>query len=85
MWLVTPRIKRILGGFHHRVARRISVKIPWKRIEGTWKYPPLGDTMRELVLEEIGTNISRWHKTVAQYVSNFPILDIFLCTERRLG
>ena len=40
--------------------------------------------------EVIGTlgdweNISRWHKTLAQYVSTCPIIDLCLYTERRLG
>ena len=34
-WVLTLHIKRILGGFHHRVARRISGKMPHRRVEGT--------------------------------------------------
>ena len=34
-WVVTPHIKWILGGFHHRMARRILAKMPRRRMEGT--------------------------------------------------
>ena len=44
---VTPCIKRILGGFHNRVERRISGNIPRRQAEGKWEYPPLRDVMRE--------------------------------------
>ena len=35
-WVMTPRIERLLGGFHHRVARRISGKKPRRWNYGTW-------------------------------------------------
>ena len=28
-WVLTPRIKRVLGGFHHRVACRLTGGQPW--------------------------------------------------------
>ena len=36
VWVVTPRIKRLWGEFHHMVARQILVKMPRQRYEGTW-------------------------------------------------
>ena len=38
-WVVTPQIKWMLGGFHHKVVRRILGKIPQWRSEGMWEYP----------------------------------------------
>ena len=35
MWVVTPRIKRILEGFRHMVARQILSNMPRLRTEGT--------------------------------------------------
>ena len=32
-WMVNPRIKCLLGGFHHRVERRISGKMPQRQEE----------------------------------------------------
>ena len=83
MWVVTPHIKHILGGFHQIVARNILGKIPWRRKEATWEYNCLGDAMRALVIEDIKNNISRWKKTVARYVSTCLILYLCLYVERR--
>ena len=34
-WVATPRIGRLLGDFHHRVARQISGKHIWCQEDGT--------------------------------------------------
>ena len=33
-WVVTPRIGRTLGGFHHRMAHRLAVMQPKQNMEG---------------------------------------------------
>ena len=33
-WVMTPHIGRVLGGFHHRVALRITEKQPWRGRNG---------------------------------------------------
>ena len=33
-WVVTPRIRRVLGGFHHQVSRRIVGKQQRKKTDG---------------------------------------------------
>ena len=40
-WVLTPHIQRVLGGFHHRVTRRLTVRQPQKGQGGGWIYPPL--------------------------------------------
>ena len=79
MCVATPRIKRLLGGFHHRAVRRISRKIPYRRVKGTWLYLPLGDTMRAAGIEEIDTYISMRKNTLVQYTSNLPVM--YLCPD----
>ena len=76
MWVATPHIKRILGGFHHRVARWISGKIPRRREEGVGEYPPLEYAMRVSGLEEIETYISRRKNKVAKYIATHPIMNL---------
>ena len=66
IWVATPYIERIWGGFHHRVARRISGKTTNWRAEGTWEYPPLGEEMREAGIKDIRTYISRRHNKGAE-------------------
>ena len=49
-WVLTPRMKRVLGGFHHRLACRLKGRQPRKRRYIGWFYPPLEDAMMEAVL-----------------------------------
>ena len=53
MWIMTPRIGRLLGGFHHRVARRLMWRQPRRGRDGVWVYPPLEDAMEEAGLQEL--------------------------------
>ena len=34
MWVVTPRMLRVLGGFQYQVVRRLKGHIPWRRFYG---------------------------------------------------
>ena len=36
MWVMTPRIGRVLVGFHHRVARRLTERQPWRGRDDVW-------------------------------------------------
>ena len=39
-WVMTPRIRRAFGGFHHRVDRRMTGRKPWQGRDGMWNPPP---------------------------------------------
>ena len=54
-WVVTPHIKHLLGGFHHRVARRISGNFSQRWADGMWDHPPLGGAMREAGIKDTET------------------------------
>ena len=47
MWVNMPRIGRVLGIFHHRVARRLTGSQPQRGRDGVWIYTPLEDVMAE--------------------------------------
>ena len=49
-WVVTPRMEQNLGGFYHRVVRRIMGDLPkiWK--DGGWEYLPISESLREVGL-----------------------------------
>ena len=51
-------MKRVLGGFHHRVAHRLTGQQPRKGRYRGWFYPPLEDAMVEVGLEEVETYVS---------------------------
>ena len=44
-WVLTTRMKRVLGGFRHRVSCRLRGRQSWKKQDGIWIYPPLEDAM----------------------------------------
>ena len=41
IWFLTPRIKRVIDRFHHRVASRMMGRQPRKLWDGGWVYPAL--------------------------------------------
>ena len=71
-----PDIERILGGFHHTVARWLKVKQNQTFLDDRWEYPPLEEVIREDRLEEVDTFITRIKNMVTQYILMNPILDL---------
>ena len=37
-WVITPLVGTALGVFHTQVKRRLTVQLPRRKTEGTWKY-----------------------------------------------
>ena len=60
-------------------------KMPSRQKREIWEYPTLGGEMRELGLEEIKAYIPRRQNTVAQYIDNCLIMDLYLYMESRPG
>ena len=82
---MTLSIGRVLGGFNHRVARRLIGRQPWRGQNGVWLYPPLEDVIVEELLQEVETYLYHLHNTVAQFIATRPIMDLCLAAERSLG
>ena len=70
-----PHIGSVLGGFRHRVDRRLTGR----------QYTPLEDAMAEAVLQEVHTYVSRLQNTVAYVIATRPIMDLCMASERRPG
>ena len=85
IWVLTPRMQRVLGGFHHIVARKLTRQQPQKVWDVGWVYPPLEDVMVEAGLQEVETYVSHHQNTVAQYIATRPIMDLCLVANRRPG
>ena len=81
-WVLTPHMQRMWGGFHYRVARRLTGRQPWKGRHKGWVYLPLEDTMVEAGLQEVKTYVSCLQNTMAQYIVTRPIMDLCLAAER---
>ena len=46
-WVMTPRVGWALGGFQHRVARRITRRKPRRLLDRVWEYPTLETAIQE--------------------------------------
>ena len=83
-WVLTPRLEKALAGFHHWAAWRIAGMGPKRHPDRTWVYPPIGEALEMVGLEEIGAYISRRHNTVTQYIATHTIMELCLAAERKL-
>ena len=77
-WVMTPHTGRVLGGFHHRVARRMPWTKPWRGGDGVWVYPPLEDSMLEVRLKDVETYVFHHQNIVAHFIATSPIVDLCL-------
>ena len=85
MWVLTPRLEKVLEGFHHRALQRMAGMGPIRQQDGTWVYLPIGAALATLGLDEIGVYIARRQNTVAQHIATHPIMDLFLAAEQKPG
>ena len=76
-------MNRMLGGLHHRVARRLTGWQPQKGRDGGCVYPLLEDAIAEAVLQENETYVYRRQNTVEQHIATRSIMD--LCLEAKRG
>ena len=57
-WVMATHIGRFWGGFHHRVACRLTGKKHPRGRDGIWVYPPLEAAMEEAGLQLVDTCLS---------------------------
>ena len=79
-WTTTPQMLRLLTSFHHRIARRISNKMPFKNRDDQWVYPPIEEALAIAGLHSLEHYIRVRQITIEQYIATRPILD--LCQKR---
>lgn len=80
-WVWTEPMLNALRGFHHRVARRLSGRVP-RLQNGTWVYPPIDGALRAAGLWPIEEYIARRRRTTLRQVEGRPIYQ--LCREQRV-
>ena len=80
-------MQRVLGvgGFHHRVSHRLTVRQPQKGRDGVWVKPSMEDAMAETGFQEVETYVSCRQNTVVQYIATRPIIDLCMAAKRRPG
>lgn len=42
-WTIMPMMMKAMQGFHHKVGRRITCRLPKQRQDGSWDYPMMED------------------------------------------
>ena len=83
-WTVTPRMMKVLAGFHNKIARRISGRQP-RKVNGEWHYPPLENALKESSLFPVREHVRRRQATVARYIATRPIYQRCTAAQRRPG
>ena len=58
MWVVTPLIGQILGSLLKKVSHQMTIRILWRRLNGRWLYPPIGEDMEAAGLDMIEVYIN---------------------------
>ena len=85
-WNLNSTMLKTLQGFHHRIARRLSRRMPrFLPEEDKWEYPPIEEALSIAGLYPIEIYISRRQNTVADYIACRPILDLCIKAERLSG
>ena len=85
MWVLTPQIGRVLGRFHNRVDRILTV---WQSRRGRDRkglYPTLMEEVGETVLQLVETYDYHRHNIVTHIIATRPITDLCLAAERHPG
>ena len=57
MWVMNPRLDKPLEGFHNRAVRRVVGMVPKHQRYGTWVYPPIGEALTMMGMDETGVYI----------------------------
>jgi len=85
-WVVTPAVLRVLSGFHHRVARRLTGKRGrYLHHEDRWVYPPIDEVLQEAKMYSIEHYINVRRDTLIQRIATRPILELCRGAERQSG
>jgi len=84
-WTISPAMLKALRGFHHRVARRLTGKMPHRRGNGEWVYPPIEEAFELAGMFSIEHYINVRQRTLLQAVATRPVLELCREVERPSG
>ena len=84
-WVLTPCLEKYLEGFNHRAVQRMVGMVPKHKRNETCVYPPIGEALAMVGLEEIRVYIACRHNTVVQYIDTHPIMDLCLSEDWNPG
>ena len=84
-WVRITLLEKTLNSFHHRVVWKMADTGPKHQQDRTWVCPPFGADLATVGLNEIGVYIALRQNTIAQYITNRPIMDLCLAEEQKPG
>jgi hypothetical protein len=85
-WDVTVKVIKALSGFHHRVAWRLSGRMPrYLRREDQWAYPPIEGALAVTGLVPIEESVTARQNRLAKHIATRPILELCQGEERLSG
>ena len=73
-WVVNSCIVRVLGGFQYQVARRLTGRLPRRRLDVRWEYTLVEVAREEAFFGPMETYIRQRNHTFAQYIATRLIL-----------
>ena len=76
---------KVLVGFHHRAAQRITGMTEKRGADGEWEYPLVVKEMEAVGIHPIGVYIRRRQTTIADRVAYRPVYELFTEAERMPG
>ena len=83
-WVRSQAMDKVLAGFHHRVARRLTGLYP-KLQGGQWVYPPVEEALEAAALYPMDEYLTRRRNTLLPQVINRPVYGLCQSAERRTG
>ena len=84
-WVVSGYMLKVLEGFHHRSASRITGITAKQGAGGEWDYPSVLETMKSAGLHPIGVYIRRRKATIAERSACHPIYELCKGAEQMPG
>ena len=74
--MVNGEMLKVLEGFHHQGAQRITGTTTKHGVGGEWEYPPVVEAMETAGLHPIGVYIRRWQATIVETVACHTIYEL---------
>lgn len=85
-WTTTQSMLKILNGFHHRVARRLTGRQPFfSRREQSWIYPATERLLEETGMFTMEVYLQRRVSRLVEHIATRPLWDLCWDAPRRSG
>ena len=85
-WVVAPAVLKVLEGFHHRVARKLSgMQPPYHPREDRWEYPSIEEALEVAGMYTMEHYLNVRRNTLVENIATRPILELCRGAERQSG